>query len=425
MNEELALLGRKRNELARSHSRTLHEAVIFADKTGNADTEIEVCYLVRNASWSPTYSLRSASRADRVGVEMGALATQTSGEDWESIALTLSTASAQLVADGPTLAPIRLHLSTAAQTYGGASGLEERFRSVKSKLRASQRHQQTAANLREQYDVQWGMNRAGEEMQQLELSLEPEDAAAVRKTSLEKGSGLAVSYTIEGRLSLASRRDSQMVRIAKLDMPVNFFYEATPLLTEQVYRYAEMVNDTETSLLEGLASVYLDGQFVGTANLPMVAQGQKVTVGCGTDPQLRAWREFVSKDSKDKLLGGTKVVRYAYRLVLENYGEKAVRVRALDRIPAETEAIKVKLSEPGDPLCTDPHYQRVYRPQGILRWDVDVPAHAARETARTIGYGFALEFDARLHIAPTPQPQPAAEQKVEFEEMFQQRMYAH
>jgi hypothetical protein len=39
------------------------------------------------------------------------------------------------------------------------------------------------------------------------------------------------------------------------------------------------------------------------------------------------------------------------------------------------------------------------RPLGILRWDVDVKAGSAAETARIVDYGFQLEFDKDMDIA--------------------------
>lgn len=274
LQKELNLLRRKRSELARSHTKTMREAIIFLDKTGNAGNELRLSYIVRNASWSPTYNLRGGAKAKNVTVEMGALAQQTSGEDWESVKLTLSTAGAQLVADGPSLAPLWLYLSKAPQTWG-RGGLEKRIRSTKSRMRTSNAALQNTIGRAFQRGVQWDMNRAGQEIQQLELGLDPGDLASVRQAMRATESGLAVNYTIGGKVSLASRRDNQMVRITKLDLAATFFYEATPLLTEQVYRYAEMVNDSNVSLLEGNASVYLDGEFMGTANIPMVACGQK------------------------------------------------------------------------------------------------------------------------------------------------------
>jgi uncharacterized protein (TIGR02231 family) len=426
--EKLNLLRRKRGELTAGHAKAVREAVLHLDKTGAGRSQLRLSYLVRNASWSPTYNVRSTTGANKTTIEVGALVQQTSGEDWNGVALTLTTSGAQLVADGPALAPLRINLTRTKAADQQTEKLEKDLRKAVSQLKSNQMRQLQVTDQSEQLDIQWGMNRAVQEMQQIELAADPRDVRSLRRAARERGSGLAANYAIEGKVSLASRRDSQMVQIDRVDLPSTFFYEATPLLTDAVYRYAEMTNESDLSLLEGRASVYLDGRFMGTANLPMVAQGQKVTVGFGTDPQLRSGRVFVSKHVKGQLLGSNKEVRYRYQLVLENYSADAVTVRLLDRIPVETDDVKVRLAETKDPLCSDAAYLRRHRPKGFLRWDVTVPAKAAkaaRETARVLEYSFTLEFDAELHIGTEAPEQAAPSEKADFQAIMEDRMLAH
>ena len=82
--------------------------------------------------------------------------------------------------------------------------------------------------------------------------------------------------------------------------------------------------------------------------------------------------------------------------MLENYSDRAVSVRVLDRIPVQTETISVRLGKISDSLTEDVEHERSLRPKGILRWDVKVPAKAARGTAKTVSYAFTLEYDADL-----------------------------
>jgi uncharacterized protein (TIGR02231 family) len=425
LKEELSLLQRKRGEITRGTSKAEREAVIFLDKTGDAASTLRLTYLVQNATWSPTYNVRGENGRKTVAVEVGALVQQTSGEDWNGVALTLSTAGAQLVADGPALAPLRLHLSKAPPGGTGAGDLQKKVLSAKSSLQRYQNAQQETVQVGGQFDAQWGLNNAGAAVNWIELATDPRDLGVIRRALRETGSGLAVNYRIGGRVSLASRRDNQMVQIDRLELPATYFYETTPLLSGNVFRYAEITNTSGLSLLEGRAGVYLGGEFVGMANVPMVARGQKVTVGFGTNPQLRARREFISKEEKSHLLGSNKHVDYRYRLVLDNYSDKAIAVRVLDRIPVESEKVRVTLGDLKDGLCGDAEYLRVHRPNGILRWDVEVPAHAARGTARIVEYGFRLEFEAKLHIAPAPPPAPAAQERARFQDMMDLRRMNH
>ncbi len=397
LKEQLALLQRKRHELTRSHSKTTREAVVFLEKMNGGKGDIQLHYLVSNATWEPTYNLRAKGDMRNVDVEYSALAQQMSGEDWDDVKLTLSTAAAQMVADGPSIAPLFVRLSRTPSRYGGLAEMERRYRTSQTQLRYQQEALQKSAGRDRQIDANWEMNVAANEAQSLELIAPTADMYLMRKVMGEASGGLSVNYKLEGKVSLASRRERQMVEIKKLTLPATFYNEAAPLLGEYVYRYAQLTNNSALSLLEGRSNVYLDGDFVGSGTVAMVARGQKLTVGFGIEPQLRAWREFVSK--KEHVQGGNRNVVFQYRLVLDNYSDKAIVVRAVDRIPVPKADIRVTLGELKDKLSTDAEYLRAHRPRGILRWDISVPAKSAATTARIVEYSFTLEFDKNMHIS--------------------------
>lgn len=422
LGEKLDLLKRRRNELTRTHSKMQREAIVFLDKVGAGKSEIRLSYLVANATWSPTYNLRAGDDPAKVTAEFGALARQVSGEDWDGVELTLSTASAQMVAEGPTLAPLRLELTREPPRFDQITG---ELQAARKELQSASADQNKEVGFLPQSDAQWRMNRAVTRNQFAELGAASGDLSMLRELFKQQTSALSVNYPLDGKVSLASRDENQMVQIAKLELPAEFHYEATPLLTEYVYRYAELTNDSALALLEGGANVYRGGEFVGKANLPMVARGQKVMVGFGINPQLRATREFVSKKESTQFLGGNKEIVYWYRLVLENYSADPAVVRVLDRIPVQTEAIQVKLGALEDPpLSADVQYVRMLRPQGILRWDVTVPAKSAGESARLVEYSFQLEFDQNLHVGVgRNEPQAAAE--AEFKKIYMEQRSAY
>jgi uncharacterized protein (TIGR02231 family) len=189
-----------------------------------------------------------------------------------------------------------------------------------------------------------------------------------------------------------------MIQISSLKLQGRSYYLAVPLLTRSVYLHAEVVNTSELALLAGSVSAYLDGQFMGTGRIPMVAKGQTFTVGFGADSQLRTTRELA--DKSDKIQGGNRQITFQYRLLIENYKDKQVHVRLVDRLPDPRGAdIRITPGEFGDPLSKDPIYLRTIRKMGILQWEIDVPPKAAREKAKMVMYDFKMEFDRNLAIA--------------------------
>jgi len=388
------LLQRRLEELTRGRSRTEREAVVFLDKAGAAATNLRLHYIVSNAAWTPSYNIRAKGGAADAKVEYSALAQQMSGEDWNGVELTLSTATAVLVADSLELAPLWVSLVPRAQA-AAAYDVEKRLSGARDQLSQMNFIRGGKTGAAEVFEEQWQINKTAATWQDAELTTESGQMRTLQSRIKMRTAGLSVNYKIPGRVSIASRADQQMVQIAELTLPAKSYNVATPLLTEYVYRQADLVNASETALLEGNASVYLDGEFVGKGTVPMSARGQKLVVGFGVDPQLRAWREFIAKS--EAIQGGNKEVTFKYRLVLDNYKDKPATVRAFDRMPYG-DNIRGTVEDGKDPLSTDKEYLRAFRPHGILRWDVEVPPKSAAETARIVEYTYKVEFDRNLDI---------------------------
>ena len=150
-------------------------------------------------------------------------------------------------------------------------------------------------------------------------------------------------------------------------------------------------------LLNGPYSAYIGEEYVGRGQLPVVARGQDVTIGFGIDTQLRCTRELVEKS--DIISWGQRIQTFHYRLRLESYKSEPVEIRLYDRIPAtKTDELKVTLGEVSDELSDDEVYVRDDKPQGLLRWDVQLAASASGANARDITYSFEMKFAKDAHV---------------------------
>ena len=422
LEKELQLLQRERGKLAGGSTRTEREAVVFLEKREAGPAAIKLSYLVSSAGWLPAYNFRSSKDNKSIRVEYNAIVQQTSGESWDAVALTLSTASPVLSAQGPGLAPFRVVLASVkpqGQAKGG-KGVAARVQFAQQRLQEFAGRQQAAASLRKNRDANWEMNVAANDFQGVELTVGHEVLEMLRAEPAARTEGPSVSYALTGTVSLASRSDQQMLRISSVELETRFYHVATPILTTHVYREAELTNTSADVLLAGPVSVYLDGRFVGRAELPTVAKGETFVMGFGADPQLRARRELA--DKSEAVQGGNREMTLKYRLVLENYNDAAVAVRIFDRLPyADRKAdIRITLDEMKEKLSEDKLYARLERPKGILRWDVQVPAAAAAENAYMLEYGYKLEFDRNVVLA-TPTDGKLKEQQREFEELQDRR----
>jgi hypothetical protein len=413
-------------------------------KNADAPGEIRLNYLVGNCGWSPSYTMRAEGDRKKVRVEYNALIHQLTGEDWNDVQLTLSTASPALSASGPGLAPFHVTLSAdpdPQQPAGSAaanqsapsqqaqgdlfygrglskSQVVDQLANLNSQRTEFGAAVNNASNFADTNRLSWDLNVFSCSMQQLELNGDATTISVLRGGDAEERGGPSLSYKLSAGVSLASRSDQQMVRIMQTAMDSQFYHVAVPVLTSYVYREAELKNSGDEDLLAGPMTAYLDGRFVGQGEIPTVARGQKFIVGFGADPQLRARRELV--DKSDSVQGGNRETRFEYRLTVENFADAPATIRLMDRLPHGEDGadLRIALGDASEPISEDKLYQRKERPMGLLRWDIEAPANVAGEDSRLITYKYAVEYD-RQYVVSTPSSKEALQE--EFERLQRER----
>lgn len=394
-NEQIAFVERELREIAAGSSRNERDAVIVLEKTENATGTVRLNYLVNAAGWQPTYRLRAAGERDPVQLEYLASVEQQTGEDWRDVTLILSNAQPMLNASPPSL--LALNVTVMAATAGGpatpnVSGQQAVANVGQAKqMRAEAQRELNRRNL----DVgAFGLNEAAALEQTNELLAREEDLREARSAAME---GPSVTYRLKTRFSLPSRGDSQLVEIAKLELPGDFYYKAVPVLSPHVYRLATLVNRSEQVLLPGEATMYLGSDFVGRMSLPLVVVGESFTAGFGVDPQLQVERALVSRSQA--IQGGNQVHTYDYRIRVSSFKPAAVRLQLWDRLPlSEGNSVGISLLKVDPALSNDATYLRVERPKNLLRWDLVIEPNTNGEKAANVTYSFRLEYDKSVSI---------------------------
>ncbi|MEM9019823.1 MAG: DUF4139 domain-containing protein [Planctomycetota bacterium] len=411
LQRELQTLQQQRQLLAGRTQRVVREAVLFLDRRDAGAESVRLTYLVSNCGWAPSYNVRGDLDGNTIRVEYNALIRQMTGEDWTGVKLTLSTASPMISAASPGLAVFPVKLTPVAS--GGlppaavpvdpgdqrraAQGQRERaaeYFSLREQREFNARLNGNAIELDANFDNAWSGNTLANRAQLLEMCFDlPELMVEGVSGSGQAMRGLSITYELPGRVSLQSRADQQMTRIMQSDMDASFYHVAVPVLSPFVYREAETVNTSGQDLLAGPVSVYLDGKFVGRTEVVSVTRGQTFVLGFGADPQLSTARQLVNRDQTSQ--GGNTLLSFDYRLSIENYGDQPAKVRLLDRLPYFNggDDVNLTIASMSDELSEDAVYLRLDRPNGILRWDIDVPANATGADESVVSFLYTLEFD--------------------------------
>ena len=255
----------------------------------------------------------------------------------------------------------------------GTAAKPEEFAEAAKKLRAQS---QRAANLRATKDADELANYAGVLDQVRDLVVMQQKAAL--GSSPKTSEGPSVIYHLASRLSVPSRTDEQVIEVTKLELDPDYYYKAVPVLSPNVYRQASLVNKSKHVLLPGEATMYHGSDFVGRMTLPLVAVGEQFTAGFGAEPQLQVSRQMMERSKT--MQAGNQVLKYDYRILVSSYKTEKVKVQIWDRLPhAEKEAMGVSLIKATPEISTE----AAVRPRGEAEQSASLgPRSDARDARR-------------------------------------------
>ncbi|MEN8127033.1 MAG: mucoidy inhibitor MuiA family protein [Planctomycetota bacterium] len=421
LEKQLRTLREERSKLGREHKRSIRQALVYLHvPNGSKAKTVQLSYLVDGANWSPQYNLKASPEKKLVNVEYNAVVHQSSGEDWTNAQLALSTAVPALVATPPMLEPMQIGLISAETKYRERAVVSKKSTDVRQQaMRAEQssaqqgdsysymdqtslfidNESQRRANIGKGIKANRDLNFFAGNNQMIEFEADKRLLQQLKKkaVAVKRAEGVSVMYALAGRLTLPSKSDQQLVTIASVQCPAAFTFVAAPLLTDYVYLEGNLTNTSDTILLPGPADTFRNGEFVGKADMKLVTIGQTFTTGFGVDSQIQVAREF--SDKKIETLWGNRMDENQYRIEINNYKNKTVALRLMDRLPwTESETLSIELTGNSHPLSTDAEYVRTQKDKGILQWDLNLKPDTNGKKATVVNYTFMLKYDNDMAI---------------------------
>ena len=346
------------------------------------DFTLDVTYVAGTARWQPLYDVR-VSEGEEPTVTLAYLGevSHNSGEDWEEVALTLSTAKPALATVLPELHPWYLRVF-----------VPEPVR----KRRAAMPPVAARAPAPETVGAVPMMEMAEEPKPQAP----PDHEVEVLEAQVDE-TGAAVAFRVAKPVTIAGDGSPRKTTVAIVNLKPRLDYVAAPRLVQQAYRRARVANDSEYTFLPGRANIFYEDEFVGSTTLgakkpglPLqtIAPSQEFELFLGADDRVKVERELVARDVDKKLIGNTRRLHFAYRITVQNLCDRTERIVIADQIPvARREEIKVKLdlAEPKPDELTE---------LGLLRWELEL--EPKRE--QNIRFGFVIEHPRDLTITGLP-----------------------
>ena len=377
---EVDRLNRELGALRGNERRSRLLAKVNLDVRQAGEVEVNLSYLVRGPSWSPSYDMRADTKAKTLEVTYRAEVRQATGEDWRGVSLRLSTAQPGLAGREPKMDPWFLTKAEAVAFAGTVSG------GLVVNGRAENRIQMfNEVKLMGNSMTTSGV--AGSD------PLKRMEAMDERRASVQAG-GTAATFVIDRKSDILADNKPAQVTVMRESFPAYFRHTCVPKLSPFVYLKAKAVNKTGFTFLPGPTAVFLDGAFVAQANLDLVPSGQEFWTYLGVDQGVSVERKVLARREETTGVFGKKTLRTVFDQVFKLKNGKATDIELVlwDQVPASNhEDIKVVFEEPRYEKDTD---DLKLNESKFLEWRLPLKAGAKQD----LPFRFAVERPEDIQV---------------------------
>jgi uncharacterized protein (TIGR02231 family) len=337
------------------------------------DADLTVRYQVRNASWVPRYDARlstgTKTAAPQLELTRRAEIMQRTGEAWNDVGLRLSTAAPTASAAAPELETVTVDFEPDVKpvSMSEAAPPPSPESLMKDEAGGDRRARKIMAQAA---PVAAGLGA-------LVPADVAEQAAAVTTAPFQ------AVFEVAGRVTVPDTGDAKRVLLQQDTIEPTLAVRTVPKVVPKAYLYAKLILPKGSPLLPGAVSLFRDGTFVGTGDLPVLSPGEEHQIGFGSDDQVRV-RHAIAEDKRGEtgLISSARTDSRNFRITVKNLHERAVDLVVQDQIPvSQNQDIRVDFVGPTAPTRKDIDDKR-----GVLSFESKLQP----EEERVLEFGYRV-----------------------------------
>ena len=287
---------------------------------------------------------------------------QSTGEDWNGVALSLSTASPSQGVEPPfltpwTLAPVTAVMAEKAARFSETVQGQDRF------------YQNTLA---------------------MAPGVADEAVAGTAQAALVK-SAYNVAFHVTGTSDVVADGRDHRVVLRNETLRGNLVHRTVPGMASKAYLSSVTTSPSDYPLLAGTVRVFAEGAYLGRFRLKETGPGLELTLPFGVDNRLEVIRVPLPRSATKKGLGGKqREIEFGFKTQLHNLQDRSVTLVMEDRIPvSEDERIVVELDKE-----TTPGFKDSPRRPGVKIWTLELEPGEKREVV----FAYSVRFPKDLQV---------------------------
>ncbi|WP_121809162.1 mucoidy inhibitor MuiA family protein [Mucilaginibacter kameinonensis] len=399
LNDELQGYDKQIAEINRVGAKTTSNVLVTVSSKAALQANFTLSYLVRNASWFPTYDIRAKNVNSPITIVYKANVSQKTGEDWKSAKLTLSTGNPTVNGAKPELTPTYLNFgmyysgSTASLTkvmgrvvagddgqalpgvairvkgtsIGAVSdaggnysiqlpnvnavltysfiGFETTERqanapliNVSLKSSSQQLNEVVVAGYGTEYKRDLTGAVAGVQVKNIVNTVPIEVKKEENQTNIE--------FNIANPYTVPSDGKQYAVEISQYNIDATYQYYVAPKLSTDVFLTAQLTNWNKYSFLSGEANLFFEGTYIGKSLINTDATTDTLNLSLGTDKNIVVTRSMEKGLAMRQSSGSNLKETRNWLIDVKNRKSQSVNLLVEDQVPvSQNKDIEVEAQE--------------------------------------------------------------------------------
>ena len=381
-------------------TKTTSDIVITINSNETINTDLKISYFVSEAKWLPYYDVKVKNINTPIDFSYKAKISQSTGEEWKDVLLTLSTSEPQLGGQKPYLLKWNLRLNDYSNNYDrpkfDVSGLPQ-YNFVQGKVTDDNGEPLIGVNVNAKgttvgavtdidgnyaleipngakmlvfsyvgySNVEKPIASSVVNAVLIEDQMKLEEVVVTSSKFMKrekKSSSYSYSDALNGKISGTNAVETEesytpidvnfniktpytilsdgkinSVDINSYDVPASYKYYAIPKLDKSAFLIALLTNWTDLNLLPGEANLYFENTYVGKSVINPDITEDTLEISLGRDKNVIVKRELVKDFSKKQFIGGNRIINKAWEISVKNNKKQPIEIILQDQFPISTQ----------------------------------------------------------------------------------------
>jgi len=288
--------------------------------------QTKLSYIVSNSGWAPSYDLIAEDLSGKIELKYKAKVFNNTGNDWNTVDISLSTGDPKLNASIPNLNPWHLN----AASFSSNQQLNKSLYSVPQAQSRVNTYQGVE-------DISKFKDSEGR-LQNLNTGDFNEILAPTIAMELIEISELVTEFDVDKKYTIPSDSKPYIVEITTYNLDAEFSHVSVPKVDKDAFLLAKIAGWERLDLVPGPSNVYFAQTYVGESYINTRNVEDTLGLSFGRDGKILVTRKKSEEFSNKKVIGAWKRDTYTYEIIVKNNRTRKVAIEIKDQVPVSQDS---------------------------------------------------------------------------------------